>query len=184
MRLFYIILFFLIQAFQCLSQDLFIDRKGKLSFYSDAPLEDIEAHSKDAVSLLNLKDGSIAITLNVKSFQFEKALMQEHFNENFMESEKHPKSSFKGKFLNPEKIDLNKTGDQIIDVEGDLTIHGVTKKITTKAVINVLNSEIVAKTTFPVILKDYNISIPLIQQSMIAETVDIKAEFKYLPYKK
>src|SRR5688500_15365572 len=105
-------------------------RTGHISFYSSAKLEDIEAHNYQVSSSLNTETGDMAYVVMIKSFQFKKALMQEHFNENYMESDKYPKSTFKGKITDLSKVNFNKDGTYNVKVQGDLFIHGVTKNVT------------------------------------------------------
>jgi polyisoprenoid-binding protein YceI len=115
----------------------------------------------------------------VKSFEFKVALMQEHFNENYMESDKLPKSSFKGKISNLDKIDFKKDGMYPAEVSGDLTIHGVTKPVATSGTIEVKGQTLTAKAKFTVSPKDYNIVIPSLVEDKIAKTIDINVDVPY-----
>ncbi len=90
------LLFVVLQCITTNAQDRLLTRNGSISFYSKAPLEDIEANTQTAVSVLDRKTGQIEFSVLIKSFTFEKALMQEHFNEDYLESDKFPKSTFKG----------------------------------------------------------------------------------------
>src|SRR5690606_30611649 len=101
--------------------------------------ENIDAVNNEATSIMNIKTGEVAFAVLVKSFRFQKALMEEHFNENYMESDKFPKATFSGKVLNMETIDLTKNGSYPIEISGDLTIHGVTQNIKTNGVLTVAN---------------------------------------------
>lgn len=159
----------------------YIDRAGKASFFSKAPLENIEAHTNQALSMVDMKSGDIVASVLMKSFQFEKALMQEHFNENYVESDKYPKASFKGKVAGIEKLDLSKEGTVVLDVTGDLTIHGETKPVQTKAEFTIKNGTLSAKSKFPVAVKDHKIEIPKLVVNNIAEVVDVTVEFQYSP---
>src|SRR5687767_5579481 len=114
------------------AQSKYIDRNGKASFFSSAPMEDIEAHNNQAVSILDIKSGEIVASMLMKSFNFRKALMEEHFNENYIESNKYPKSTFKGKVTNLDQFDVTKNGKYTLDVAGELTLHGVTQKVNVK----------------------------------------------------
>jgi polyisoprenoid-binding protein YceI len=109
----------------------------------------------------------------MKSFEFEKALMQEHFNENYVESAKFPDATFKGKVININEINFTKNGKYKAFVEGDLKIHGVTKKVKQNGSIEVKDGKIIIIAKFPIILKDYNIKIPKAVINNIAENVDI-----------
>jgi polyisoprenoid-binding protein YceI len=176
-----IILLLLISSL-CLAQTKYMTRTGHISFLSDTPKEKIEAHNYQVSSILT-SGGEIVFKVPIKSFEFKQALMQDHFNENYMESDKFPQASFKGKILNLDKMDLTKDGKQTLDVEGDLTMHGVTKKISTKATIEVKGGKIIATTTFSLTLKDFNIEIPKMAKEKLAEIVTVKADLNYEPSK-
>ena len=105
--------------------------------------------------------------------------MQEHFNENYMESDKLPKSSFKGKITNPGKIDFKKDGIYPAEVDGDLTIHGVTKTISSTGTIEIKAGIITAKAKFTVSPKDYNIKIPALVEKSIATSIDVSVDIEY-----
>lgn len=159
----------------------YIDRAGRASFFSKASLENIEAHTNQALSMIDLKSGEVVASVLMKSFQFEKALMQEHFNENYVESDKYPKASFKGKIADIGKLDLTKDGTVTLDVSGDLTIHGETKPLQTQVEFKVSKGAFGAKTKFPVRVKDHKIEIPKLVVNNIAEVVDVTLEFQYQP---
>ena len=122
--------------FQLLSQTFFT-RTGEVSFHASTPLENIDANTNEATCIINMETGEIAFAVLMKSFQFRKSLMQEHFNENYVESSKYPKGTFKGKIANPKLIVLDKGGSYPAEVEGEMTIHGVTRKIKAKGTIKV-----------------------------------------------
>lgn len=92
-----------------LAQTRYMTKTGYIGFYSHTPVEDIKADNNQVASILDSQTGEMVFNVLIKSFVFEKALMQEHFNENYMESDKYPKASFKGKVSNLEKIDFSKT---------------------------------------------------------------------------
>ena len=170
---FYSILF----AIPVIAQDLFISQNAKISFYSKAPMEDIDAHTSSAVTALNFKTGQVYFKVKNTSFEFKQKLMQEHFNENYMESEKYPYSEFKGSFQ--EKIDLTKSGKYQIEVKGKLNMHGVTKDYTIPVTIVNTNGSISASTQFKTALKDHKIEVPTIVFSKIAEEIDVKVSADY-----
>ena len=172
--------------FICLSSAVaqkYFTKTGEISFYSKAPLENIEAHSKTAVAVLDTESGNLEFSVLIKSFQFEKALMQEHFNENYMESHKFPKAIFKGKIEDFQKVDLTKNGNHTVKVSGQLTIHGVTKDISTEGNIVLKNDEIQCKAEFYVAVADYNIVIPSVVRDNIAKNVKIKVNANLQPLK-
>ena len=173
-----IILFFGFLA-NALAQSKYIDRNGKASFFSSAPMEDIEAHNNQAVSILDVESGEIVASMLMKSFNFRKALMEEHFNENYIESNKYPKSTFKGKVTNIDQLDVTKNGNYTLDVTGELTLHGVTRKIDLKADAVVEEGTIKAKAVFRLVVKDFNIEVPGLVRNNLAETVEVTVLFNY-----
>jgi polyisoprenoid-binding protein YceI len=165
------------------AQTKYIDRSGKASFFSSAPMEDIEAHNGQAVSVLDIKTGEIVASMLMKSFNFRKALMEEHFNENYIESNKYPKANFKGKVTNIEQLDVTRNGSCTLHIDGEITLHGVTKKIGVKADALVENGTIKAKAVFPLAVADFKIEIPRLVRSNIAKEVEVTVSFNYQPMK-
>ena len=174
-----IILLSLLAFAQIANAQKYIAKTGHIWFYSYTPMEVIEAHNRQVVSILDLSTGELVFNLLNKSFEFKVALMQEHFNENYMETTKFPKSSFKGKITNLDKIDFKKDGTYNADVTGDLTIHGVTKNITTTGTIEVSGGNVLAKAKFNVVPKDYGIQIPQLVENKIAKEMEITVEIPY-----
>lgn len=144
---------------------------GSIHFYSKAKLEDIEAETKQATSLLDASTGEIAFIVLIKSFEFDKALMQEHFNENYMHSDKFPKSTFSGKITNISAVNFAKNGTYTVEVEGKLTIHGVTKDVKEKGELTVDGNNIKINSRFTITLADYDIKNDKIQN--ISDKIDI-----------
>lgn len=163
------------------AQSRYIDKAGKASFFSKAPLENIEAHNNQALSLLDANSGEIAASILMKSFQFEKALMQEHFNEKYIESDKYPKATFKGKITDVGKLDLTKDGQYTVEVQGEITIHGETQPLKTNVDFVVKDKTISASSTFHLKVKDFKITIPTVVVKNIAEEVEVKVVFNYKP---
>jgi len=161
------------------AQERLISRNGAISFYSKAPLENIEAKTETAVSALDKKTGQIEFSVLIKSFGFEKALMQEHFNENYLESDKFPKSIFKGKIDDINKVEFDKDGKYIVAVTGQLSIHGETKSITAPATIIIQNGTPTANAEFNISLTDYKISIPSLAKDKISNSVKIVVSLRY-----
>jgi polyisoprenoid-binding protein YceI len=156
-----------------------ISKTGHVWFYSHTAIEDIEAHNRQSVSILDTDNGDLQISILIKSFEFKIALMQEHFNENYMESTKFPKASFKGKVNQIDKINFKADGVYFSDVSGDLTIHGVTKPVTVKGTFEIKNGQVTAKAKFTVSPKDFDIAIPSIVENKIAKDIEITVEFPY-----
>lgn len=163
------------------AQSRFIDRGGYASFFSSAPMEDIKAESEQVVSILDLKEGKIVASMLMRSFNFRKALMQEHFNENYVESGKYPKASFTGKVTNIGELDLKKDGKYTLDVTGEITLHGVTQPLQIKAEATVSNGSLEARAVFPLTVKDFKIDVPRLVIDNIAEVVEVTVAFNYRP---
>jgi polyisoprenoid-binding protein YceI len=157
-----------------LSGQRYVTKNAKVSFFSKTPVENIEAHNNQVNVALNFADGSMAIRVLIKSFTFEKALMQQHFNENYMESDKYPNSTFNGKMKDFQNIDLTKNGVHNVEVSGDMTIHGVTKQVTTKGTIEVKGNSVIGVSEFTIKLKDYNVKRP----KAVAEEITITVNFE------
>ncbi len=158
-------------------------KNGKVSFFSKTSMENIDAVNNQAVSILNTSNGEMAFSVLIKGFLFKKELMQEHFNENYMESDKFPKATFKGSIADVKKVTFTKDGSYPVTVNGDLTIHGVTKKVAAPGTITVKAGKITGASTFTVALADYNISIPKVVENNISKTIEIKVECNYDPKK-
>lgn len=153
---------------------------GNAKFFSSAPLEDIEANSEKVSAIFSTDKGEVAAIIPIKSFQFENGLMQEHFNENYMESEKYPKASFSGKIGNKES-QLVGTRFQS-EVKGKLTIHGVTVERVIPVTMTYLpNGNIKVESKFMVKLEDHKIKIPSIVFQNIAEEVEVTLKFILKP---
>ncbi len=162
----------------------YFTRTGSIKFYSNAPLEKIEGHNQNVTSVFDINSGRIEFAVLIKAFQFEKALMQEHFNENYLESSKFPKSSFKGQIINYQDLDFSKNGIYPVKVKGDLTIHGVTHTIQTEGKFVVKNGAISAQSIFIVTVANYKIKIPRIVRENIAKTVKVTVNMDYEPLNK
>jgi polyisoprenoid-binding protein YceI len=117
----------------------------------------------------------------IKSFHFDRTLMEEHFNENYMESDKIPKSTFKGKITNLSSVDFSKNGTYDVTVEGDLTIHDVTNKISTKGTLQIVSGGINADSKFNIVPEDYKISIPGVVRDKINKNLEVTISMKYTP---
>lgn len=158
------------------SAQVFNTKTGVIHFVSDAKLEKNEATNKQVNSALNTATGEFGFKVLIKSFEFEKALMQEHFNENYMESDKFPLSTFSGKVVNIKDVNFGKDGTYDAVVEGDLTIHGVTNKVKANGTFEVKAGKIRGRSQFTIQLKDYNISIPTAVFNKLSETIKIDVD--------
>lgn len=156
-------------------------KTGHIWFFSSAPLEDIEAHNHQVTSILNKESGEMVFKVLMKGFQFEKALMQEHFNEKYVESDIYPEATFKGNITSIDAVDFETKGSYEVSVEGNLSIHGVTQAVKTTGTIEVLEGKIAGKCTFKIAVADYNIKIPGAVKDNIAEQIDIHVDMLYEP---
>jgi polyisoprenoid-binding protein YceI len=161
------------------AQTIFVAKSSEVHFFSAAPLENIEATNKDAKSLLNTDTKDVAVIIGIRHFKFEKPLMEEHFNENYMESDKYKTADFKGKIN--ENIDFSKDGEYDVSVTGKLTIHGVEKERTITGKIKITGDSINVIAKFPIELKEHNIKIPKAVVQNIAESVDVTVNITYQP---
>ncbi|SEK55793.1 YceI-like domain-containing protein [Chitinophaga rupis] len=159
------------------AQDIYSCRNANLSFFSSAPMEDIEAKTDKGVSAINAKTGAVYFKVPVGSFKFKKKLMEEHFNENYLETEKYPYAEYKGKFSSP--VDITKDGTYDVTVEGVLSLHGVDKTYKEKATITVQNGKVTTLSKFNVRLEDHKIKIPTLVIKNIAEVVEVTVNATY-----
>lgn len=149
----------------------YFTRSGKISFFSSTPIENIEAFNNEVGAAIDLSNGSVVFQVPIKSFKFEKQVMQEHFNSDYMESDKFPKATFKG---NIDVKDLNSKASSIkTQVKGTLTIHGVSKEVTIPGTVTKNGNEVTLNTIFSVLTSDYNITIPSIVKGKIANKIAI-----------
>ncbi|MEN6456872.1 MAG: YceI family protein [Prolixibacteraceae bacterium] len=154
-------------------------REVVISFFSEAPLEDIKSESTKGVSAIDTVSDRIYFKVPVRSFEFEKSLMQEHFNENYLESSKYPNAEFSGTIKGP--VNFSRDGNYPVTVQGDLTIHNVPKNYTVKGVMKVKGGEITAHAVFPVHIADHRIKIPRLVIKNIAEVVEVTINAIYEP---
>ena len=154
-------------------------KNGNISFFSKATLENIAADNNQVSSILNQQTGELQFSVIIKSFHFKKALMEEHFNENYMESDRYPKALFKGMVTDISQVNFTKDGMYAVNVSGDLTMHGVTNKVSVPGHITVKSGVCAAVSTFKLRLADYKITIPKLVKDNIAETIDISVNCNY-----
>ncbi len=154
-------------------------KNGSTSFFSKSPLEDITAINNEVMSVMNQQTGELQFAVLIKSFRFKKSLMEQHFNENYMESDKFPKALFKGRIDDISTINFSSDGTYPVTVSGDLTIHGVTNPLSAKGEIMVRNGVISARSGFSVTLADYRIRIPALVKNNIAKTITVTVSCLY-----
>jgi len=162
------------------AQNRYFTKDAKINFNSSTPLEDIIAESNQATTFIDIEKNEVAFSVLTTSFKFRRALMEEHFNENYMESSKFPKAKFNGKIISP--IDWKSEKQVTVDVKGELTMHGASKEVTLKAQITPGKGKITAISELKVMPEDFKISIPSAVREKIAKEVTIKIEAVYAPY--
>lgn len=170
-------------ASQVHAEGRYFTRSAFLQFYASTSVENIEAKNNKGTCVLDTKSGVVEMQVLLKAFEFERALMQEHFNENYVESDKYPKSTFKGTISNIADIDFTKDGTYPVKLSGALTLHGVTKNITPKGKIVIKDGKVNATTTFNIVLADYGIEIPGVVADKISKTVKIESNMWLDPLK-
>ena len=173
--------FFLILSFTMHAQGKFYTKSGKISFFSSTPLEDIAATNKSVISLLDTKTGDLQFVAFMKGFEFKKALMQEHFNSDYVESNKFPKSDFKGQITNNSEISYTTDGIYTAKVKGKLTIHGVTKDIESTGTITVKDGKLTLGSSFKLLVADYNITIERLYRDNIAKSIKVTVDCSLSP---
>lgn len=166
-------------AFKSDDQKL-ITKTGHISFFSHTVAEDITAHNYKVTSAITLSTGAIVFSVPMQSFEFEKAMMQKHFNSpKFLDTKTFPKAKFKGS-IDGDKPDLTKNGKYNVTISGELTIHGVTKKVTEKGIIEVTDAAIKASAKFKVVLADYEIAFEKGKPSTnVAKEVELTLDLTY-----
>lgn len=160
-------------------------KTGYIGFYSHTNVEDIKADNYEVVSFLDAAKGDLRFQVLIKSFQFPKAAMQQHFNsEGYMNSDQFPKSEFKGVVDNISSVNFSKDATYSVTVSGDLTLHGVTKKIKQAGTITVKAGKVAANTVFNVKRSDFDISVPSFNAAKISDEIQVTVKCEYEPYKK
>ncbi len=156
----------------------YMTRTARVTFNATAEgsPEKIEAINNEAANIFDGKTGDVVFQMPIKSFKFERALMQEHFNENYMESDKYPKAEFKGAFADLSGIDLNKDGTYDTKVAGLLTIHGVTNEVKLPSSVQVKGGNVILKAKFVVKLADYKVAVPGVVADKVAKEAKITIE--------
>jgi polyisoprenoid-binding protein YceI len=176
-----IILLIWLGVFSQQGQALYTCKNAYVSIYSSAPIEYISAETSTGTSVYNATTGDLAFSLNIRSLTFKKSLMQEHFNTDYMESDKYPKATFKGKIQ--EHIDVTKDGTYPVTAVGTLEVHGVTQQRSIPGKIIVAGGTVKMTSEFMVKCADHHIDIPRLVFHNIAETIKVTVNATYTPYK-
>jgi polyisoprenoid-binding protein YceI len=156
------------------AQSKFMTKTGRVSFFSTSIIEDIEALNAAAAAVFDVSTGQLAFSVPVREFVFKRTLMQEHFNENYMESDKFPKATFSGRFTGADALVLGVAGPHAVQVSGDLSVHGVTRRVSVPGTLELKNGQLLAFAFFSVAPADYNIEVPRLVRENIAKIVSIR----------
>ncbi|MEO0572076.1 MAG: YceI family protein [Bacteroidota bacterium] len=163
------------------AQSRLIARQGQVSFFSYTSVENIEATNNQAFSLIDIEKKEIAISILMRAFVFKKALMREHFNESYIESDIFPKATFEGNIID---FDTSLPQSQTKIVKGTITLHGVTKEKEIKTTIVNDKNQVVLTGKFSMTVADYEIKIPPIVAGNIAKTIEVTFRIQYAPHEK
>jgi len=163
------------------SQSRYITKTGILSFSAGTPVEDIDGLNKSALSVIDVATAQVEVAVLIKGFEFKRGLMQEHFNENYMESEKYPKATFKGKIEDFSKIDFKKDGTYEVRSKGTLDLHGVKKEVEVPVTFTIAKGLPSATASFSIVLEDYKVEIPGAVKDKISKTAAVKLTLDYKP---
>lgn len=172
---------FIVFGSQLSAQGIYTVDSTYIKFFSEAPLENIEAENHSSRALVNTANKQVAFIIPITSFEFDKELMKEHFNENYMESHKYKSGSFKGSIVSD--VDWKKPGTYAATVKGKLNIHGVEQERELKGTIIVGKKGFRITSKFQVKLEDHDIEIPTIVFQNIAEVIDVSVDFRFVPKK-
>lgn len=162
-------------------QDLYACKNARISLFSSAPIEDIAATSTTGTSVFNIATGEVAFSVNISSFKFKKSLMQKHFNSDYMESDKYPRASFKGKIQ--ERINIAQNGTFPVNATGELEVHGIKQARSFPGSVTVNNGSVSLNAEFMVKCADHHIEIPKIVFHNIAESIKINVSANYIATK-
>jgi len=162
-------------------QGKYLGNNGEISFYSHTIVEDITAINNKVAGVIDAATGEVAVIVKMVEFSFVKELMQEHFNENYVESVKFPKSTFTGTITNNTDVDYTTHGKYKVLVEGELTLHGVKKVISTEGTVEVTGTGIVASTKFILHPADFKIKIPKVVRNNIAKSMEVTVSINCNP---
>ena len=158
------------------SAQVYSTSSGTIKFFSKTTAENIDATNNQVKAALDAKTGNVEFSVTINSFLFKKALMQKHFQENYMESSKFPKSTFKGAIADNSAVKYGTSGTYPVSVKGKLTMHGVTKDVTIPGKVAVSGKKAVLSADFNVLLEDYGIKVPANNASQIAKSIKVTVD--------
>lgn len=156
-----------------------IARQGRIAFFSHTPVENIKAENNQVLSIIDLSTNRIAVSMLMNAFVFEKALMREHFNESYVESDIYPKAVFEGDILD---FDSSFVGEQTRIIKGKFTLHGVTQEMEIKAKINYTEGKYELEGNLEAVVENYQIKIPALLAGNIAKVILVDFRFEYELY--
>ncbi len=180
MKTLFVFTHFLLSGIACFSQ-VYTTRSGNISFFSSTEKETVHAENNQVYAVIDTGKKNLAFALLIKSFQFDKELMQEHFNENYAESDKYPKASFNGSYSGD--INTAKDGLYNIVIKGNLSFHNITREVETPANIEIKNNMLIGSAKFAVKPEEYGISIPSLVREKIAKAITIDVLINCSPSK-
>lgn len=169
------------------AQEKYFTRTGTVSLNAEGALDDVEeikAKSTTATSVVDITSGQMEWAVLMKGFQFKNALMQEHFNENYVESDKFPKAAFKGQIDAHSNVKWTTDGTYPVTVNGKMTLHGITRDLVAKGTVQVKGGKPILGSDFVIKLSDYDIKIPSVVGNKIANEVKITVSASLEPFKK
>ena len=175
--------FLLLVSATCIAQNKYYTKTGEIKFEASVPsFEEVKAENITTTAILNIETGEIAALSLIKGFLFKVALMEEHFNESYAESDKFPKATFSGE-IQDYKPELLTKDSNTFSIIGKLTFHGKTVDIKTEAIISMKKDSIKFTSAFTVKPEEFDIQLPKVVRYKVAETVDVKIDFKLTPKK-
>src|ERR1700740_1666245 len=152
---------------------IYMAKTSEISFFSEARFENIDAKNTTGLPVLDTKSGKLQVQVTMKAFKFKSGLMEEHFNETYVESDKYPHAKFGGVIKDNDKIDYTKDGTYNITVEGTMSMHGEHKPLVATGTLTIKGNQIILDSKFKVALADYKIVVPAQKLNNIAEVVDV-----------
>jgi hypothetical protein len=155
------------------AQKVYGTRNGKITFSSPTD-EDVKAVNNEVSSRI-ADNGQLTFSLLMKGFKFKLAEMQEHFNDQYVESNKYPRADFKGNIVNLAAVNFAKDGSYKINVKGDLTMHGVTKNVTVNGTLEIKGGKPVANAQFAILMKDFNVNASSVTEKV---TIDVSCQYQ------
>ena len=160
----------------------YFSKTAHIKFFSHTSAEDIKANNYKSSIIIDKASGVVQVEGLIKMFEFEKALMQEHFNENYLESDTYPKATFKGKG-NFSGVNFAADGNYSVNVAGQLTMHGATKDVSATATIKISGGKIEGSTKFYINPRDYNVKIPDVVKGQISDKIEVTVKATLQPLK-